>query len=286
VPLVETAVIATHILSRTRQTSLLEETIAGTRVIVPAFIPTGRDGDLPTLTANGRGFHLDGACSLVTFGDQCDGLLVLARSRTGETSLVHIELPCEGVHIEGCAALDGGRVARIRFDDVSVSDASVLARGEDADAIVADAIDHATGAICAEALGIASMLHSRTLDYAAQRVQFGQPIAKFQAIQHRFADMFMAIEEARSLTIMATTALGQPRSAGRTVSLAAAKVGVMSRALHIARESIQLHGGIGFTSELPLGDGLKRLKVLNVLLGDEEHHLAVMGNAQQQEAAR
>jgi alkylation response protein AidB-like acyl-CoA dehydrogenase len=87
------------------------------------------------------------------------------------------------------------------------------------------------------------------------------------------ADMFVALEEARSLTVMAAVKLASGDPAERAYALSAARIGAVSRALHVAREAIQLHGGVGMTQELPIGAGFKRIKALELMFGGENHHL-------------
>jgi alkylation response protein AidB-like acyl-CoA dehydrogenase len=157
----------------------------------------------------------------------------------------------------------------VSFSETPILPDAVIGTGEIAKTTLAHAELHAIAALCAEGVGIAQFLLDETLAYVKLRRQFGQPIGRFQAIQHRIVDMYVAVEEARSLSLMAAINLESNDSGQRAHALAAAKIGVLSRALHVARESIQLHGGIGMTEDLPLGAGLRRLMAMKVTYGDE-----------------
>ena len=112
-----------------------------------------------------------------------------------------------------------------------------------------------------------------TLEYLRTRRQFGVPIGSFQALQHRMADVLLEIEQARSAVINAAAALDHPDRATRERALSAAKYTIGRIGTLVAEESIQLHGGIGMTWELPLAHYAKRLVMLDHQLGDEDHHL-------------
>ena len=112
-----------------------------------------------------------------------------------------------------------------------------------------------------------------TLEYLRTRRQFGAPIGSFQALQHRMADLLLEIEQARSAVINAATALDLPDRLAREQALSAAGHTIGRIGTLVAEESIQLHGGIGMTWELPLAHYAKRLVMIDHQLGDEDHHL-------------
>jgi alkylation response protein AidB-like acyl-CoA dehydrogenase len=116
-------------------------------------------------------------------------------------------------------------------------------------------------------------LRDLTVDYLKTRQQFGQPIGNFQALQHRAADMLVATEQARSMTMYAAMMVRQPDAAARGTALSAAKALVGRLADQLGKEAIQLHGGIAMTEEYKAGHYFKRLAMLGVLLGDVDHHL-------------
>jgi len=174
------------------------------------------------------------------------------------------------VHLRSYRGMDGKTKSDLKLDHVALSEASVLSKGPDAAAALHRArVTHAA-AITAECSGLAAALFQYTLDYVKQRRQFGQPIGRFQALQHRLVDMFVAVEEVQSLALAAAraaTIVDVPESA-----LSRAITGASDRALHVAKEAIQLHGAVAMTEDLPLGAGLRRLKVLQLMPGGAETH--------------
>jgi alkylation response protein AidB-like acyl-CoA dehydrogenase len=128
-------------------------------------------------------------------------------------------------------------------------------------------------ALCAEAVGAMEVTKQMTLEYLRTRKQFGVPIGSFQALQHRMADVLLEIEQARSAVINAAAAMHEERVT-RERALSAARYSIGRIGTKVAEESIQLHGGIGMTWELPMAHYAKRLVMIDHQLGDEDHHLA------------
>ena len=134
-------------------------------------------------------------------------------------------------------------------------------------------LDEARAALCAEALGVLSELQRRTLEFVKERKQFGLAIGQFQVLQHRLVDMFMEVEQARSMTMMATLKLGEDAKArSRAVSAAKAYVGKACR--FVGQNAVQTHGGIGLTEELALSHYFKRAAMIESQLGSVDYHLA------------
>jgi alkylation response protein AidB-like acyl-CoA dehydrogenase len=225
---------------------------------------------------------LQGAKAVVQHGEQADWLLVSARTAFdlpgGEfdengISLFLVPRNARGVSIRGYRKIDGGRAAEVTLDEV-ILDAHAIV-GNEGEGFAT--LEHATGygllALAAEALGAMDVARDYTLDYLRTRKQFGVPIGSFQALQHRMADLLLDIEQARSSVINAAAAIDAPR-AERERALSAAKYSTGRIGARVAEESIQLHGGIGMTWELPLSHYAKRLVMIDHQLGDEDHHLA------------
>lgn len=268
-PLLEVAVAA-RLLAATRPAGgLLANVIAGEELVVPAF---GDAGAAACLSGAGEGLTLSGMVGLVPAAEHAGRFIVSCAAEDGP-ALVLVAADAQGLEIETFRTMDGRRAASIRFRDLAVAPQDVLARGDEAQDVLAAARDVALAALCAEATGVASFLFEQTLDYLKTRRQFGQPIGRFQALQHRMADMFVALEEARSLTVMAAVQLAADTPQERAYALSAARIGTVSRAMHVAREAIQLHGGVGMTQELPIGAGFRRIKALELMFGNEDHHL-------------
>ncbi|WP_374039783.1 acyl-CoA dehydrogenase family protein [Massilia sp. Dwa41.01b] len=179
-----------------------------------------------------------------------------------------------GVTVTGYRTLDGQRAADIRFDGVQLTRAQLLA-DEAAGADILDAtLDYGAALLCAEALGAMEALFEATLDYLKTRQQFGAPIGKFQALQHRMADMFVHLEQAHSMALLAAVKMAATDPVERRRAVSAAKYRVNQAARFVGQQAVQLHGGMGVTDELPAAHYFKRLAAIELQLGDSDHHLA------------
>jgi alkylation response protein AidB-like acyl-CoA dehydrogenase len=212
-------------------------------------------------------------------GAQAGKLIVSARSSgaqrdTDGISLFVVDANAAGVSRRDYRTIDGFRAADITLYQVQVSSASLLgdeAKGWD---ILDAASDYGITLLCAEAIGVMEAIFAATLDYLKTRQQFGVPIGKFQALQHRMAEMFMEMEQARSMATLAAVKVSSKdvEERRRTVSAAKARVGQAAR--FIGQHAVQLHGGMGVTNELPAAHMFKRLTTIELSLGDTDHHLA------------
>jgi alkylation response protein AidB-like acyl-CoA dehydrogenase len=133
-------------------------------------------------------------------------------------------------------------------------------------------IDEATLAVCAEALGIMRTMHEKTVEYSKQRVQFGVPIGTFQALQHRMVDSLMACEQSRSL-LMWTVMVNSVDSPEAQRAISAMKYQIGTAGIYVAREAVQIHGGMGMTWELDIAHYFKRMTAIDLLFGNADHHL-------------
>jgi pimeloyl-CoA dehydrogenase small subunit len=222
---------------------------------------------------DGADWVLDGAKGVVLHGDSADRLIVSARLEGGRRDRAGIGLflldpATAGVTRRGYATQDGLRAAEVVLEGAR---ATLLA--EDALPLIEWVADEAIAAICAEAVGAMETLRDLTVDYLKTRQQFGQAIGAFQALQHRAADMLVATEQARSMTMYAAMMVREPDPIARGTALSAAKALVGRLADQLGKEAIQLHGGIAMTEEYKAGHYFKRLSMLGVLFGDVDHHL-------------
>lgn len=230
-----------------------------------------------TATADGDGFRLDGEKIAVLNGPAADWLLVSARTggdRRDDAgiSLFAVEAARDGVSRRDYPLVDGSRGASIRFDNVLVPAASVIGDAGAALPLIEDVVAESIVAIGAEALGAMDALLEQTVEYTKTREQFGQPIARFQALQHRMADMYLECQSLRSLLYFAAIMRKEGRpEAAQAASALKVKVGDAGR--FVSQQAVQLHGGIGMTDELGISHYFKRLLLLNTLFGDSEHHL-------------
>lgn len=264
------------------QRESLDGLIAGEQVAALACAEPDAGYELSRVSTHaerdGAGWRLRGTKAVVNAGGHADLYLVSARtSGAGDEedgiSLFLVEASAPGLSARGYALVDGGRAAELTLDQVRVPQAALLGQAGAGHAL----LEHATGrgllALCAEALGAMDCARDATLEYLRTRRQFGAPIGSFQALQHRMADLLLEIEQARSAVINAAAALDLPDRLAREQALSAAKYTIGRIGTLVAEESIQLHGGIGMTWELPLAHYAKRLVMIDHQLGDEDHHL-------------
>jgi alkylation response protein AidB-like acyl-CoA dehydrogenase len=135
-------------------------------------------------------------------------------------------------------------------------------------------VDRGIAALCAEAVGIMLALNEATLNHLKTRKQFGVPIGKFQALQHRMADMFIATEQARSMAIIAAVHADSDNVGERRRAISGAKTYIGQAARLVSQQAVQLHGGMGLVDELIVSHYFKRLTMINMSLGDADYHLA------------
>ena len=248
--------------------------IAGTtRIAFAAYEPQGRFY-LNDLTTTLKGGLLNGQKAVVEGAAHATHLLVTARTGgaqrdAGGVALLLIPADAKGITRRDYLTVHGASASEVYFENVAVGAEHVLR--EEALPLIEAVVDEATAALCAEACGVLKVLHATTLDYAKQRKQFGKAIGDFQVIQHRLVDMFMEVEQAVSMTMMATLKLDTAeRSAA--VSMAKAKVG--KGAKFVGQNAVQVHGGIGITQELAVGHYFKRATLIENLFGSVDFHLS------------
>ena len=227
---------------------------------------------------DGAVFVLNGEKGLVLHGDTADKLVVSARSAGARRDLAGIGLflvdaQAEGVSRRGYRTQDGMRAAEITLTNVRVDPQNVLGDPENAYLLIERVADEAIAAAGAEAVGAMSEALDMTVDYLKTRKQFGVAIGAFQALQHRASDMVVALEQARSMMMLATMMAADDNAAERRKAISAAKVQIGRSARFIGQQSIQLHGGIGMTMEYKLGHLFKRLTMIDLMFGDVDYHL-------------
>jgi alkylation response protein AidB-like acyl-CoA dehydrogenase len=226
-------------------------------------------------TRGDGGYALNGDKRLVLGGGDADVLIVTARlvgadHADGELGLLLVTPDLPGVSLTKYRTVDGRKAANCTFGDVP----ALLLAG-DAAATITAVIEGGILALCAEAVGAMSALLVSTAAYAGTRQQFGVPIATFQAIAHRLADMKIAFLKARS-TLLYTTALVEAGHAdARDVSLLKAQVGRLGRT--VAESAVQIHGGVGMTDEVAIGHYLKRIVAIDAMFGDSDFHFRKVG---------
>ena len=229
-------------------------------------------------------YVLDGVKSVVPHGDSAEMVFVSARSEGGRhdrdgVSLFLVDAAAKGVSRRAYALADGTPGAEIRLDNVSVPASALIGDAGKAAPLIERIADEAIAALCAEAVGVMSAMCDMTVGYLKTRKQFGRPIGAFQALQHRAVDMFIALEQARSMAVYATMMIGESDPAQRSAAASAAKVTIGKNGRFIGEQAVQLHGGIGMTMEYRLGAYFKRMTAIEMMFGDADHHLRKVAKA-------
>ena len=257
---------------------LLEAVIGGQAMIALAHGEVDARYELTHVSLAARktaqGHVLTGRKSVVLGGGSADYLVVTARtggdidSADGISAFL-VNTSAKGVTRRGYRTVDGYGAAEIELEDTP----GILLGGEgEAYAAIEKATAYGLVAICSEALGAMEAAKDLTVEYMHVRKQFGVPIGKFQALQHRMADVLIEIEQMRSTVIGAAGHLDAERGK-RERFCAAAKhlAGRIGR--QVAEEAIQIHGGMGMTWEYPVGHYAKRIIMIDHLFGDTDHYL-------------
>ncbi|MCW5656974.1 MAG: acyl-CoA dehydrogenase family protein [Burkholderiaceae bacterium] len=236
----------------------------------------------------GAGWVLDGSKTGVPALPWADAVVVSARTagapgaREG-IGLFVVPVGAPGVAVTPFVRYDGMHAGELRLDGVRVGADAVLGDPEAGIDALERAVDLATVACCADAVGAMTQVLHKTATYLATRRQFDAPLASFQVLQHRLVDMFSALEASRSMVVMAALhADAAPAQRARAVSAAKAAVG--ERARHVAQQGIQLHGGVGMTEELDIGHYFRRLTLFQQAFGGTDHHLQRFASLRDAEA--
>ncbi len=258
--------------------AVIPEIIGGNVIIGFAYAePQGRY-DLANLTTTakkeGAGFVLNGHKGVVYAAPWATHLLITARTGGSQRERAGVDLFLIDANLPGITrrdypTVDGFRASEIYFENVSIPAEAHLPGGID---LLEKVVDEATMAVCGEACGVTRKLHEGTLDYSKQRQQFGQPIGRFQVLQHRMADIFLEVEQIMSMTLMGTLKLDLPTD-DRKAAVSLAKAKVARSAKFVGQNAIQTHGGIGITQELAIGHYFKRATMIEGQFGSADWHL-------------
>jgi alkylation response protein AidB-like acyl-CoA dehydrogenase len=251
-----------------------------------------------TAVRSGGGWRLSGRKTVVLDAPSADYFLVSARIR-GETvearnggdavgarnerdaagiSLFLVGRESAGLTLFAYPTQSGGRAADVRLDGVALDASALIGAPEGGLAMVERAVDKGVAALCAEAVGIIAALNEATLNYLKTRKQFGVPIGKFQALQHRMADMLIAAEQARSMAVIAAVYVDSADAAERRRAVSGAKAYIGQAARLVGQQAVQLHGAMGVVDELIVSHYFKRLTMIDMSLGNVDFHLARFSN--------
>ncbi len=285
-PMLSSAVIATAALrpfvADTAAALLLTDMAAGEKIAVLAHFESGARFDSRWVTTRarrvGEGYRLEGHKGVVMHAGAADRLLVSART-AGEpgdaagVSLFLVPRTAAGVVLDTYPTLDGQRAADVYLQGVDVPAAGRLGAEGGALTAIEAALDVGLAALCADAVGVMQALLDATIEYVRARQQFGQPIGRFQALQHRIADMLIQLEAARSMSYLAALRCTALDVGERRRALSAAKAVIGQAGRFVGQQAVQLHGGMGVTDELRVSHWFKRLTAAQLMFGDSDTHL-------------
>jgi pimeloyl-CoA dehydrogenase small subunit len=234
-----------------------------------------------TARRDGAGFVLDGAKTLVPHGDTAERFVVSARLSGAPTdrnglALFLIDAAAPGVAVRGYPTVDGLRAAEVTLNNVHADASAAIGEPGSALPLIERVTDNAIAALCAEAVGAMAAMHETTVDYMKTRKQFGVTIGSFQVLAHRAAEMLIAVEQARSMAMLATMMAAEEDARERRAAISAAKVQIGRSSRFVGQQAIQIHGGIGMTMETKVGHYFKRVTTIDTQFGDADYHLGLV----------
>jgi alkylation response protein AidB-like acyl-CoA dehydrogenase len=253
---------------------ILQQAMAGERRLAWAQLVSG---NACTATPAGDGWLLEGRFVGVIGAEGASHLLI-ASTASGEPALFLLPTNTPSVTLRPGRALDNQRIVDVTLNGVRVTGEQRLAEGPTALEAIEDAADFGSALLCAEAVGIIEYACQATLEYLKTRKQFGVPIGSFQALQHRIVDLYVELEQVRSMAALACSKYdgavsGALSATERARAIAAARVLVGKAATKVAQESVQLHGGMGMAEEMKISHAFRRLTVLAQQAGNVSYFL-------------
>ncbi len=290
-PFLPTAVIGGGLLARAgsqaQKDALLAPMIEGKKQFALAWLERQSRYNLADVSLkaekSGSGYTLSGHKGVVYNGPSADQIFVLARTAGGAReekglTLFVVDAKAKGLSRRDYPTQDALRASELTFDKVAVGADAVLGAVDGAFSVVEDAVDRAIVAICAEAVGCMDAINAATLEYIKTRKQFGVPIGKFQVLQHRMVDCFTNAQEARSMTLMASLKIDDKDPIVRRKAASGAKVQIGKSGKFCGQSAVQMHGGMGVTDELSVSHYFKRLTMIDLMFGNQQHHLTRYSN--------
>jgi pimeloyl-CoA dehydrogenase small subunit len=233
---------------------------------------------------DGAGWVLDGEKALVWHGDSADKIFVTARVSGGQRDkdgigIFIVDGKAPGLTRKPMKLADSHQGADIILKGVKVGAEDVIGEPGRAYPLIERVVDRAIAATISESIGCMDEMLATTTEYMKTREQFGRPIGTFQALQHRAVDMLMNVEQARSMSILATVMADQSDNSERRKSISGAKVHVCKASRYVGEQAIQLHGGIAMTMEYKAGHYFRRLVSIQTQFGDLDHHMELLSDA-------
>jgi len=234
-------------------------------------------------TKEGAGWSLSGHKGVVYNAASADTIFVLARTSGGARdekglTLFAVDGKAKGLSRRDYPTQDSLRASELTLDKVSVGADAVVGAVDGAFPLVEGTVDRAIVALCAEAVGCMDAINAATLEYIKTRKQFGVPIGKFQVLQHRMVDCFTNAQEARSMALMAALKIDDTDATVRAKAASGAKVQIGKSGKFCGQSAVQMHGGMGVTDELSVSHYFKRLTMIDLMFGNQQHHLTRYSN--------
>ena len=285
-PYVSTVIMAGSVIEAGGTTEHIEgvltEIMAGTKLASLAYVEPQARFNLADITTTakveGDGYVNNGFKGVVLGGPSADVLVVPARTsgdqkdESGITMFL-VDASSAGISKRDYPTIDGMQASEIDLDNVSVPASAVLGEVGNGFGLLELGINNGILAVGAEAVGAMEVLYKATVEYCKTREQFGQPIGKFQVLQHRMVDMFMEHEQAKSLLYMAALRMSEDDDIEARKAVSALEVQIGKGGRFVGQNAIQLHGGMGMTDELNVGHYFKRITAIETLFGNVDHHL-------------
>ncbi len=285
-PYVSTVIVGGNLIeiggSEAQKKSLLPILIAGDLLLSLAYAEKRSGNNIASVAVTAEkqadGYVLNGEKIVVLGAPSADKLIVSTRT-SGDVadesgiSLFLVDRSANGVELTSYKTMDGGRAANITFNNVQVAASELLGQEGQGFAILERVTERAIAALCAQAVGMMDVAYKATLEYVKTREQFGIPIGRFQVLQFRLVDMYMSLEQARSMTYMAAIDVNSDDADTRRKAVSGAKAYVGKCARLIAQDSVQIHGGVGITEELDVGHYFRNLTLFCNTLGSTDYHL-------------
>ncbi|HYW93590.1 MAG TPA: acyl-CoA dehydrogenase family protein [Gammaproteobacteria bacterium] len=265
-----------------QQKALVPGLIEGELQLAFGFAEQGGRYDLAHVATraekSGSGYKLSGTKPVVLNAPNADKLIVSARTGGGDSdaqgiSLFLVDADADGLGVKPYRLLNGTLGGEVSLDGVRVTADALLGEENNALPLIERVVDYATAAVCSDAYGAMDAVFRRTADYVKTRKQFGVPIGSFQVIQHALVDMFVEVEQARSMSYMVSMKVDEEDADERKRAVSAAKAYLGKASRFVGQEAIQLHGGIGMTDELDIGHYFRRLTMFDNLFGNRDHHV-------------
>ena len=288
-PFLSTAILAATALkhgSEDQKAAWLPKIAAGETIVSLALdegVKHNPRGTSTTAEPSGNGFKLNGSKAMVIDGHVADMMIVAARTSGEEgdpegISLFLVDPKTPGISTERTIMVDSRNAARIDLDNVEVAGDALLGTLDGGMEVLDAVLAAGRGIAAAELLGAGAQAFEDTVAYIKERKQFGTIIGEFQALQHRSSHLYSEMELARSAVFGALSSLDAgDEKAGQYCAMAKAKLGSVAKL--VSQEGVQMHGGVGMTDEYDIGLFMKRIRVLQELMGDAHYHMNEFANA-------